>query len=278
MSKALALLAHDLRLLRHTTEYEFRKVLAFRVGFVVRELLNGVAHPAVMICLYFALYAQASSEAIGGWSFPEIVGYMILSACVQKMLFHHRLLEVADQIFTGHLTKFLVMPFRFFTLPLGRFVQNTLLQVAIATLCYFAGLYLVPDWWPRPASPSAAAQAFALVLLGSACFLLAYYCLAILAFWLDVVWSLSVMFMFVANFISGRMIPVSQMPPIFEAIFRWTFPYWALSAPIELFMGRTPEGFFLEGLGILLPTLLALELLRRVLWRLGRRRYVGAGM
>ncbi len=278
MSRVLGLLTHDLRLLRHTTEYEFRKVLAFRVGFIVRELLNGVAHSAVMICLYFALYAQVSAESINGWTFREIVHYMILSAAIQKVLFHHRLLDVDNQIFTGHLTKFLVMPFRFFTLPLGRFVQHTLLQLVVAGLCYAVGLWLVPEWWPVPVSAGAAAQALVLVILGSVCFLLTYYCLALLAFWLDVVWSVAVMFMFMANFVAGRMIPVSQMPEAFGAVFRWAFPYWALSAPIELCLGRSGPGFFVEGLSILLPTMLLLELARRCLWSRGRRRYVGVGM
>jgi ABC-2 type transport system permease protein len=268
----------DLRLLRQTTEYEFRKVLTFRVGFFVREIMNGVTHSAVMICVYFALYSQASGETIHGWSFEEIVHYMILAAAFQKILFYHRLLDVAEQIFSGHLTKFLVMPFRYFTLPLGRFVQHTVLQLAVASLFYAIGLLLVPEWWPRPVSAVAAFQSLTLVLLGSGCFLLAYYCLAILAFWLDVVWSISVMFMFLANFVAGRMIPVSQMPAAFGEVFSWTFPYWALSAPIEIFIGRAEEGFFLQGLAVLLPSLVGLEMLRRISWSRGRRRYVGAGM
>jgi ABC-2 type transport system permease protein len=266
------------RLLGQALVYEFRKVSEFRTGFVVRELLRGAVHPVVMIFVYLAIFRSGDVQTIGGFAYPDLVHYLILVATVGKLVFHMRGLDLADQIFEGYVTKFLVMPFSYFTLALGRWVQYVAVQLVLAAVVWSAGALLLPGWWPLPSDPLAAGQALVLILLGSYCFFLAYFIVNALAFWLDVVWTLLVMVGFVGAFVSGVLIPVSIMPqPLREAFF-WLFPYWTLSAPIELYMGRLGTPDFLQGLGVLLGSAALLELLRRVVWTRGTRRYTGSGM
>ena len=268
----------ELRLLRAAVLYELAKVSVFRTGFVVREVLRGLARPAVMIFVYAAIFRQDGIEALAGWTLAELVHYMILVATFQKVLFPERGLDLADQIFDGYVTKYFVMPVRFFTLALGRFVQFSAVQVLVAALFFACGALCFPTYWPRPASALAALQACVLVGLGSACFFLLFYVLNVCAFWLDVVWSLLVMARFVTLFISGFVVPISMFPEPVRAAFAWLFPYWTLSAPIEIFLGRmgTPE--FLRGAGVLALSLIALDRLRAALWRRGTLRYTGSGM
>jgi ABC-2 type transport system permease protein len=266
------------RLLRLAVEYEFRKVAVFRVGFLVREVLRGIWHPVIMVCVYVAIYRSSGVETIRGWTFDEIVSYLILVATFHKLVFHERVLDLGTQIFEGYFTKYLVMPFRFFILPLGRWVQFTLMQTVLAGLFWAAGSLAIPEIWPSPASFVAVLQAASLVLLGSFCYLELYFILNALAFWLDIVWTLLVMSRFVTGFIAGMLIPVSQMPPVCGQIFFWLFPYWTVSAPIEIFLGRigTPE--YRNGLLVLTGSLIVLETIRRLVWKRGTRQYTGTGM
>jgi ABC-2 type transport system permease protein len=170
------------------------------------------------------------------------------------------------------------MPFRYFTLAQARFVQATLLQIGIAGAIWLAGYALFGDRWLVPVSVAAVCEAFTLTLLGSYCCFLLYFVIHALAFWLDVVWSLLVMAAFVIVFIGGGTLPVSQMPAPVAEVLSLIFPYWTISAPIELLLGRLDGADFLRGLALLVPQLLLLDLLRRVVWRRGLARYVGAGM
>ena len=128
----------------------------------------------------------------------QLLSYLVWTAIATKCLPDEKSLDVAEQIFDGYITKYLVMPISFFTLVLGRFVQLTVVQLIASLLFWCAGAALFSWFWPYPVSALALAQALVLVLLGGYCYLLAHYIICCLAFWLDVVWSLVHMFRFVA--------------------------------------------------------------------------------
>lgn len=271
------------RLLLQAAGYEMRKHIQFRVGFFVREVLFGAVEPLIMLFVYAALYRSAAAQGsdtpeLGGWTFDEIVRYVAGLLVVRKLVFHNRALNLASEIFEGRVTKYLVMPFRFFVLLQGRFLQFTLLQLAIAAVVWLLGFALAGDRWLIPVSAAATLQAFTLVVLGSYCCFLLYFVLNALAFWLDVVWSLLVMAWFLVSFTGGGAVPVSQMPAPLRDVFVWGFPYWTITAPIELLMGRLGQADFLRGLLVLGLWLVLLDALRRLVWRRGLARYVGAGM
>lgn len=266
-------------LLRQATAYELRKQVAFRVGFVVRELGHGLVEPLVMLCVFWALYRSAGEGAVlRGWTFPELVQYVAGLLVVRKAMFHNRALDLSTQIFEGRVTKYLVMPMDYFVLAVARFTQYTLLQLGIGALTWTIGALVAPEHWLFPVSFGACAGALTLLLLGSWCCFLVYYILNALAFWLDVVWSLLVMVWFVISFAGGALLPVSQMPPVVFRVLEYGFPYWTISAPIEVLMGRLAAADVARGLAILAVTAALLEAVRRVVWRRGLARYGGAGM
>lgn len=284
MSAGHAAPGSALRLLWTAVGYELRKRIQFRVGFVVREVLGGAIEPLVMLFVYTALYASAAPDpeggevSLGGWTYAEILKYVAGLLVVRKLVFGNRSLELSTEIFEGRVTKYLVMPFRYFTLAQARFVQATALQVVIAGGIWVLGYAVFRDAWLVPVSAASVAEALTLTLLGSYCCFLVYFLVHSLAFWLDIVWSLLVMAAFVILFTGGGTIPVSQMPAPVADAFGLLFPYWTISAPIELLLGRIGADAFIRGLLIVVPQLVLLEWIRRVVWRRGLARYVGAGM
>ena len=274
MSSALG---SQLRLLPHVVAYEWRKATAFRVGFLLREVLIGAPRPAVMVAVYYAMFQSSGAEHFRGYRFEDLVAYLVWSSAITKLLYNERTLDLSEQIFDGYITKYLVMPVSFFTLLTGRFVQFTAVQLGCALLFYALGAALVPNYWPLPASALALAQALVLLLLGAACFFLMITILHLLAFWLDVVWSLTNMFAFSASFVAGVIVPIALLPDSVQAVFRVTFPYWTVFAPAELLLGRMGSPEFAHGLLVLGAWLLALIALARITWRRGVLRYAGAG-
>lgn len=271
-------LARDVRLAAHAARYELAKTTVFRTGFVFNELLRGVGRPVVMLFLFHAVYAAGDVETLGGYTALDTIHYLILVALCDKLVFHDRGLDLSLAIFEGYVTKFLVMPLRYFVLAIGRFVQFELVQLAVVPALWLVGALALPRWWPAPASGVALAEALCLVLLGSWCHLLLYFTLHSLAFFLDIVWSLLVMARFVAAFVAGGVLPVAMMPDPVARAFEWLFPYWTMAGPIEVYLGRRGHADFLFGLAVLGASAVVLELVRGAVWRLGVRRYSGSGM
>jgi len=272
-----AALVDEIRLLPHVVAYEWRKATAFRLGFLLREILRGVGRSLVMAVVFAAMFRSSGVASMRGYTLPDIVHYLVWAAALQKVLTDEKSLDLAEQIFDGTITKYLVMPVSFFTLLAGRYVQFTVSQLAGAALFLAAGALLLPSWWPAVGDPVALLQALVLLLLGSACYLLVHFILNGLAFWLDVVWSLLNMFRFVAMFVSGAILPVPLMPHGVQQAFAWLFPYWTLCAPAELLLGRMGTAGFLHGLVVQLGSLLLLSLLSSLVWRRGLARYCGVG-
>jgi ABC-2 type transport system permease protein len=268
---------HELRLLPHVIAYELRKATAFRVGFVLRELLQGVGRQVVMGFVYFAMFESSGASDFRGYAFSDLIAYLVWSLCLLQCLTNERTFDIGEQIFDGYLTKYMVMPVSFFTLVWGRFVQYTLVQVCASALLFGAGALLLPDLWPRPASAEALAQASVLLLLGACCTMLVLFILNCLAFWLDVVWSLLNMFWFVSLFVAGAIVPISLMPEAIDAAFRWLFPYWTVFAPAEILLGRKGYEEFAHGAIVLAVWLVGLQALAVFTFRRGLARYCGVG-
>jgi len=272
-----AALPEEVQLLPHVAAYEWRKATAFRVGFVLNSLLRGVPRPVVMALVYLAMFRSTGASEIRGYTFPDLVHFLVWTAAIQKFVPDWRSLDLAEQIFDGYVTKYLVMPVSYFTLLWGRFVQFIAVQLVAATTFWCVGALVLHEWWPQPVSVTAIAQAAALLALGTACYLLTYFVLNCLAFWLDVVWSLLNMFQFVAAFVSGLLVPVALMPRAVRSIFELTFPYWTINAPVELLLGRLGPADFRFGLAVLGTSFVALHALAFVTWRRGLARYAGVG-
>jgi ABC-2 type transport system permease protein len=271
-------LARNLRLAGHAARYELAKTTVFRTGFLFNEVLRGVGRPIVMLFLFHAVYATGRMDTIGGYTPLDTIHYLILVALCDKLVFHDRALDLSLQIFEGWVTKYLVMPLRYFVLAAGRWLQFAALQLAVVPVLWAVGALVAPRWWPLPADGVALAEALCLVLVGSWCHLLLYFTLHSLAFFLDVVWSLLVMTRFAVVFVAGGVLPVAMMPDAVARAFEWLFPYWTMAGPIEIYLGRRGHADFLFGLAVLLGSAFALEFVRRSVWRLGVRRYSGSGM
>jgi ABC-2 type transport system permease protein len=277
LTSATSALAELRRLVPHAVAYEWRKASAFRASLVFREMLRGLGRPIVMVLVYLAMFESAGRDRLGGYSFGDLVGYLIWTTVIHKCLTDERSLDVAEQIFDGYITKYLVMPVSFFALVLGKVVCFTGLQLMSAILFWIAGALLLPAHWPYAHSALALAQASVLVLLGAYCYALTHLILNYLAFWLDVVWSLLAMFRFIAMFIGGMMVPIAMMPELAELSFRWLFPYWTVYAPAEILLGRMGGEQFAFGVAVQLAWVIALQLLVQLTWRRGTARYAGAG-
>ena len=108
-------------------------------------------------------------------------------------------------------------------------------------------------------------------------FILAFV-LELAAFWIDVVWNLVVMLMFVVSFLGGRMLPLTVFPEWVQTAVGYSpFPY-IVSFPARAFLGELSFASWVFGMGIIIFWAVFLSLLTDTVWRKGLRSYAGVGI
>ena len=268
------------RLILRSAGYEMRKRIQFRTGFFVREVLFGTVEPMIMLFVYAALYASAGGGdvVLGGWSFEEILRYVAGLLVVRKLIFHNRGIELSTEIFRRACHQ---VPRD--AAALLRAAPGPLPPVHAAAGDHRrarVGRGLRPGRGPLARAgqrsgrvAGAAARADGELLLLPA--LLRDQRPGVLAGCrLEPPGDELVP----RELTGGGAVPVSQMPEPLQQVFGVLFPYWTITAPIELVMGRLDTADFQRGVLVLALWLLALEGLRRMVWQRGLARYVGAGM
>jgi ABC-2 type transport system permease protein len=101
--------------------------------------------------------------------------------------------------------------------------------------------------------------------------------LGMITFWTTRVSAIFELYFAAELVLSGRLVPMSLMPPFVQQLaaylpFQWTFAF-----PIESLAGDLTPAQLFSGLGMQVFWILAEVLVLNVFWRLGIRRYSAVG-
>ena len=103
------------------------------------------------------------------------------------------------------------------------------------------------------------------------------WALALSAFWTTRIGAINQVYFFVLMFMSGRISPLSLLPPPIETLASFLPFRWMLAFPVELVLGRlTPADLWL-GLAAQLGWILVALGVLTLVWRVGVRQYTGVG-
>lgn len=267
-----------MRLWLHVLSLELRKIVTYRVDFWFRFVGTLLANVVVAYFLWSAVFARTGAAAIRGFTFEALILYYVLAPLAENVARPVDGGAIAEEIYSGGLTKFLVYPASFFRFKYVAHVAGALM--AIFQLAFVLGGYAL--WHGIPAEVP---LTFWTVLMGIAFAL----CAGILnyligaavdqvAFWADRVWSLNVMVMFITRILGGSLLPLAMFPETMQTAVKWTpFPY-LIAFPVQAMMGQVgladlPQAFLVMGLWCG-----ALLLANRALWKAGSLKYTGVGI
>jgi ABC-2 type transport system permease protein len=101
--------------------------------------------------------------------------------------------------------------------------------------------------------------------------------LGMVAFWTTRISALIRMYSVVKLFFSGRLAPLSLLPPAMLAIARVLPFMWELAFPVELFLGRLSTTEIWYGFAMQLLWTAAMFVAFKMMWRRAVRRYAAFG-
>ncbi len=261
--------------------------LAYRGDFALGTLMRFL--PIItQIFLWAAVFqsvaqengqASAKDSQLGGYNFPEMVAYFLLTMLARAFSSMPGLANtIATQIRQGEIKRFLIQPVDLIGFLLLTRVAHKLAYYVVATLPFALVFFLCRNYFVDGFPPTEIMLAFIASLIMS--FLIGFFLeatIGMIGFWFLEVSSLLFIFMLFSFFLSGHMFPLTLLPePILTLVNYLPFKYLAY-LPAAIFLKKVPEDELGTELAIEAAWCVGLIILCRVMYARGVARYSGFG-
>lgn len=247
--------------------------LQYRAAIVI-WLVLGAAQPLVSLAIWWVV---AGGGEVGGFGRADFARYFFALMLVDQLTLAWDVWYIDRWIREGEMNFRLARPLD----PIHEAIADNLAYKA-KSAALTAGVWAVTAvFWPAVRLPFEPAQwllAGMAVVPAMAIRFLSTYVNGLLAFWTTRATAIAELQYGLSLFLSGRIAPLSLLPPVVTAAagVLW-FPYM-LAFPVEVLTGQVTAGpEYLRGLGWQLLWVGIWLGLYRVVWVRGRRRYGAVG-
>lgn len=237
-------------------------------------MIGMIAEPVIYLVVWSTV-AESQGGSVGGYSAGAFAAYYIVWTLVRNMNIVLTPYAWEWRIKDGQLSGELLRPIHPIHRDLGFFAGWK-----VVTIVYWLPIAALLAWLFPPAfsTDTFSVAAFALALWGG--FLVRFmllWALGLVTFWTTRVGAIFDVFFTVELLVSGRLVPLSLMPPWVRDVAAWLPFQWAFQFPIETLIGRLSHEAILRGLAMqALWTLIGVGILA-VVWPMAVKRYSAVG-
>ncbi len=229
---------------------------------------------SVQYLLWRAITGSAADGKIAGYDFPSLFQYSVFSILIFNLIntdFVER--EIARSIREGDLNKFLSKPVDFA-------LYHFMMFVADCTPVMSAGVIV----YALSALFGAVAASLVHFIFGALMIFVAMivafhlaFLIALLAFWMDEIWTLTTMKNLTLWFLTGQLIPLDMFPDSAQRILKF-LPFGYLSFfPAKIFTGSLAVDEILFGFAVVCSWAMLLYLSARLFWNYALHKYGAFG-
>ncbi len=239
---------------------------------MVIYLLGGL-HPLIMLLIWTNLNDSGALDS--NYSSSHFVCYFLLIFTVRNLSPMWFPWALDDEIRQGDLSFKLLRPVN----PYWNYLAYQLSDSAIRAPMMIPFVAIGFLWTGAYQEISVGHLPLALVALTSsmAIHFFANFLMGIAAFWMERAKAFDVMYYTLMILLGGAIVPIEFFPDTIASIIKFTpFPY-ILGFPVDVIMGSISKGEIITGILAQWLWIAAIGLSGNILWRLGTKRYAGAG-
>jgi ABC-2 type transport system permease protein len=262
----------------HVISIGIQNNLTYRFNFLARSIFGLIPLIAVLY-LWEKIYAgKAAGEAVGTYTFAQMVSYYLLITVVDALTaVNEDDWQIAADIKDGNISQFLLKPIDYLWYRFCLFFSGRVTYLAVAAIPLAVFIVWHRQYFVLPANGTTFALFLFSTLLTALLQFFMSYTMAMLAFWVLEV-STFIFIVFAFEYIaSGHLFPLDILPPVMERVLYFTpFPY-QLYFPVSIYMGKSSGAALAQGLAVQLFWVIATYLLARFAWNRGIRKYAAVG-
>lgn len=219
----------------------FLNMLAYRLRYFT-GVITYLLFVSVNYFIWGAVFSTREAGAvINGFSFPEMVTYVSVAWMARSLYFSNIDNEINELVRTGQISVFLLRPVHFHWMMVCQAAGETLFRIVFFTLPI--GIVIVSIF---PVSPPVSVSAFFLFLLATAFAFLIFaeisFAIGLLAFSVKSIDGIIRAKYFLVQILSGLLLPLSFFPELFERVLMF-LPFRMIAyVPLQLYLGKIPQG------------------------------------
>lgn len=251
--------------------------MTYKINFML-GIISTLILIFVHYSLWFKIYDGNQAETIGGYTFIEMMVYVIMVRVLYVFVNSLNIEEkVSKEIKDGDISIFLTKPINYLLYNVASKLGDMLLQIAISVfVLMFFFFILLRNINIIPELPILILVFFT-AILGLALNTLIGYIFALLAFWME---QVSIMFVFkknLLNFISGVWIPISMFPDILKNVLAFLPFNYLQYFSVAIFQQTISTHELIQGLIIQISWLTILLFLSQIIWKRGVIKFTSVG-
>ncbi len=249
--------------------------LEYRMDFLL-NMMSAFFQIFIQLFMWNAIYGKTGDAAMFGYTYPQMMVYTVMAGLLNRLLRTHFEYEIAEDIKTGGLGKYIVRPIGYFPYRLYAFLGLKTAQTGLVSVLLLAAAVLMARLTGLPIGWGQAALFLPAFFLAFVINFILFYLVSAIAFWLTEIGFFFEAVRIVFIMLSGGIFPLSVFGRA-EAVLNWMPFRYTINFPVDVLSGRVsgPEAW--QGLAVQAVWVLLLYGSSRLVWRAGMRRFVAVG-
>jgi ABC-2 type transport system permease protein len=257
-----------------TMQVAWSNQLAYKLNFLMLVLGPVVVFFFIKYNLWSSIFDMPGVTTIEGYDLASMLEYQVWVMIVGLLAQSYNNMKLSEDIRLGRISSYLIYPFGFWQFHTASFFGTQVIQIIVS---FLTALVVTVAGFKLNLSIGQTSVAITFCMVVSLLWFTIAFILGLVAFWLEETWILRVIFVIIAQFLSGAIVPLEIYPTWFRRFLDYTpFPYMT-SVPVKLFMG-VYEGNVYSAFAIISFWLIVMVALAAFTWKRGIRMYSGAGM
>jgi len=254
----------------------FQNGMEYRVDFML-SIVSGVFIMIVQCALWTAVFKSSPQSVINGYTYKEMITYSIFSGVVSKLVAAGFEGEIANDIKSGGLSKFLTQPQNYFLYRFFNFIGGKILQIFIVIIISAVVMVVFSTGWGITVTLGSVCCFCISILLGLMINFLIFYTASSLAFVMTEVWGAFMALSQGSYLLSGGIFPLDIFGErVYRAVQYLPFKY-TVFFPVNIINGHLNGTDIWNGFLVQIIWILILLLLSKVCWSRGLKKYVAVG-
>jgi ABC-2 type transport system permease protein len=250
--------------------------LEYRADFYL-NMLSVVFQIFIQLFLWSAIYGKSGNSQLFGYTHAQMIHYTVLSALLNRLLRTGFEYEIAEDIKSGGLSKYIVRPIHYFPYRLLAFLGVKTAHTGMISIVFLLVSLLMARWTGLPISPVQILAFLPVFIFSFFLNFVLFYLVSCIAFWLAEIGFLfeAVRIVFIA--LSGGIFPLAVLGTKTEAILNLMPFRYTINFPVDVLNGRISGSAYWTGLMAQLVWIIVLSTAAAWVWRVGSRKFVAVG-